>query len=228
MVTSNSSITGSNYSTMTMTLKLSRYKNYFEVTLFIPVIVLAVLSVAGLLLPASSGEKMGFQVTILLALVVYIEIIRDSVPIWANRGDVPIVIWLFIITVIVNAWCCLVTCLSLFMHFIDDDHLFNYNSVIAKLTRYIAIGYNWITGSIGWFPYTIPTIILLLSNAATDSQLNILDKDCQNVRNEYRKAWKFSAKMCDVVHVFIAFLCIFVAFCATIINLYFLSSTTND
>ena len=48
VVASNS---GLEYSTLNMTLKLERFTNYYEMTLFIPVVIMAVMSTVGLMLP---------------------------------------------------------------------------------------------------------------------------------------------------------------------------------
>lgn len=53
-ITDKSSITGYSYSTLTMTLKAVRYTSYYELTLFVPVIVLAILSTTGLILPGNN------------------------------------------------------------------------------------------------------------------------------------------------------------------------------
>ena len=39
---------------------------------------------------------MEFSVSILLALVVYIEYIRGAVPVWPTADDAAIIVWLFI------------------------------------------------------------------------------------------------------------------------------------
>ena len=84
--------------------------NYYEVTLFTPVILLSALSVVGIILPgdiyflgirnkvfenhwdfqafeeiffsANAGEKKGFTVTILLGLIVYIDYVQTAIPVW--------------------------------------------------------------------------------------------------------------------------------------------------
>jgi len=48
------SLTGANFSTLTMTLNVKRYYEFYQLTMFIPVIILAVLSSAGIFLP---GKK---------------------------------------------------------------------------------------------------------------------------------------------------------------------------
>jgi hypothetical protein len=42
---------------------------------------------------------MGFEVTIFLALVVYIDVIQGQVPVWTSVGDTPRIMWLFVISI---------------------------------------------------------------------------------------------------------------------------------
>merc|ERR1712130_561309 len=51
---------GTTESTVKVTIRLRRSHNYYEVTLFCPVILLSVLSVVGIILPIDSGEKKGY------------------------------------------------------------------------------------------------------------------------------------------------------------------------
>ena len=41
-----------------------------------------------LILPSDSGEKMGFQITLLLTVVIYVEYLQDSIPVFetSHRG----------------------------------------------------------------------------------------------------------------------------------------------
>ena len=46
---------------------------------------------------------MGYGVTILLSLVVYIDFIQSNVPVWEEIGSAARIIWLFIVS-IVGPW----------------------------------------------------------------------------------------------------------------------------
>ena len=47
-----------------------------------------------------SGEKMGFGVTILLSLVVYIDFVQNTIPVWYSLSSASRIIWLFIVSII--------------------------------------------------------------------------------------------------------------------------------
>ena len=46
----------------------------------LPIVFLTILAPIGLILPADAGEKMGLQITVMLTVVIYIDVISDSVP----------------------------------------------------------------------------------------------------------------------------------------------------
>ena len=65
---------------VTATIKLKRKAFYIFFNLIIPAFVISLLSSLAFYLPPDSGEKMALSVTVLLALVVFLLLIADSVP----------------------------------------------------------------------------------------------------------------------------------------------------
>ena len=55
----------------------------------IPVLALTILAPLGMLLPADTGEKMGLQMTLLLSLVVFIQLMQGEMPVWEDYGETP-------------------------------------------------------------------------------------------------------------------------------------------
>lgn len=51
-----------------------------KVTILMPIIFLTLLAPIGLILPADAGEKMGLQITVMLTVVIYIDVISNSIP----------------------------------------------------------------------------------------------------------------------------------------------------
>ena len=96
---------------------LQRNHAFYGTTLLFPILLLTVLSPMGLVLPGSlhptlifllflakfsnvcfilthfqiilvdSGEKMGFQITVLLTMVVYVQILEETVPVFKTTSD---------------------------------------------------------------------------------------------------------------------------------------------
>ncbi|KAK3084538.1 hypothetical protein FSP39_014948 [Pinctada imbricata] len=61
-------------------VKLERRSAFIVINLFIPVIILVLLNCMVFLLPADSGERIGFAMTCLLALAVYLTLVSESLP----------------------------------------------------------------------------------------------------------------------------------------------------
>ena len=61
-------------------LVLKRYSIYYVVNIFVPIITLIVLNLLAFLIPTSSGEKLSYCITLLLALAVFLSIVSDNLP----------------------------------------------------------------------------------------------------------------------------------------------------
>lgn len=69
-----------NYKEIIIDLFLKRRTSYYVVSLILPLIFISFLMGFVFLLPADSGERVGFSTTILLSIVVYLTIIQDILP----------------------------------------------------------------------------------------------------------------------------------------------------
>ena len=66
--------------TLFFTLSLRRRRTYYVLTTCIPIVILSILNCLVHVLPADSGEKMSFCMTILLSYMVFISFLNDSLP----------------------------------------------------------------------------------------------------------------------------------------------------
>ena len=73
------------FKTLQMTINCRRNNGFYTVTLFMPILFLTLLAPIGLILPADAGEKMGLQITVMLTVVIYIDVLQGSIPGKANR-----------------------------------------------------------------------------------------------------------------------------------------------
>jgi len=110
-ITNDKSLTKNNqaYSTLTLRMKLKRNHEFFTLTLFVPILILTLISTVGLILPVECGEKMGFQVTILLSYVIYIDMLQSSVPVFDSFGSSPLIMQFFVVSSIILCICMLGT-----------------------------------------------------------------------------------------------------------------------
>ena len=83
------------FSQLEISLLISRNTPKLVIVIMIPAFCLVILSSVGLLIPVSSGEKLGYSVTILLAFYVYKEAVEGMVAPWENYRGTPKLIALF-------------------------------------------------------------------------------------------------------------------------------------
>ena len=76
-------IAQSKFNTIVMTINCQRNNGFYVVTLFTPILFLTLLAPIGLILPADAGEKMGLQITVMLTVVIYIDVLQGSVPVYS-------------------------------------------------------------------------------------------------------------------------------------------------
>ena len=104
------------YSAISVKIAFERMETYYLLTLIIPILALTVLSPTGLILPGKkfkapfksnfifcsvdSGEKLGTMITVLLTVVIYIEYIQTSIPVFDTIGATPHLLRLFLTTVV--------------------------------------------------------------------------------------------------------------------------------
>ncbi|XP_035695875.1 neuronal acetylcholine receptor subunit alpha-10-like [Branchiostoma floridae] len=68
------------YVTVHLTMQLERRSFFYMFNMVVPCAILMVLNVFGFYIPPDSGERLGFFITILLALVVFLQVLSDSLP----------------------------------------------------------------------------------------------------------------------------------------------------
>ena len=69
---------GANYSLVRVDLALNRKTAKYGLTLLFPIICLNVLVCVGMWMPVSGGESIGFQITVLLSMVVYLDVLSRT------------------------------------------------------------------------------------------------------------------------------------------------------
>ena len=123
---------------------MKRNESYYSLTLFIPILVMTLLSPCGLILPVDAGEKMGLQVrpyiewrkratirflwplqqilqiTVLLTMVIYVEVMQHNIPVFDSYGNTPLMLVYFIVTIITICVCLLVSTHTLFVYHVNS------------------------------------------------------------------------------------------------------------
>lgn len=89
------------FSSLTLSIGLKRNSSFYSLTLFVPIMVLTILSPVGLILPVDAGEKIGYQITLLLTMVIYIEYLQERVPVFDSVEQTPHLLTYFIFMIII-------------------------------------------------------------------------------------------------------------------------------
>ncbi|VDI30561.1 Hypothetical predicted protein, partial [Mytilus galloprovincialis] len=79
------------YSELFFRIVFERLPNYYIMSVIIPVILTAVLTSVTFILPVESGEKVGYILTVLLALAVLLTMFTDSMPTTSKHTSVLVV-----------------------------------------------------------------------------------------------------------------------------------------
>lgn len=129
-------IEGDNSSRFEITLKMKRKPLFMLVNILLPIIVLALLTPLVFLMPKNSGERVGYSITMLLALSVYMTIISDNLP--KNSDPMPLVSIMIFIWYIMNSSIVFVVIINTKINHIKDGRpVPRLARAFVKLTRKI-------------------------------------------------------------------------------------------
>ena len=158
---------------------------YYVINILLPVIFLGSLTIVVFLIPAESGEKISYSITVLLAISVFLSIISTILP--RNSDDVCLLAVYLLINVILGVLAVIFTALQLKL-LAKEDEVPN-NGLCATLISCSRIGRH-LTPNIN-------------QTAATDDQRNTeIDEDDRC--NKF--TWKDVVKALDVIFFWVFFI----------------------
>lgn len=108
----------STFAALKYSIKLKRQPGYFILSIFVPVVMLMLLNSVVFILPTDSGERVGYAITCLLALAVFLTLTSDVLPKTSN--PLSILACFLMLLVLVSALICLLTIISLWLCHKDD------------------------------------------------------------------------------------------------------------
>lgn len=101
------------------TLQLARKPSFFLKYIVLPIELLSFLNLMVFVLPADSGERVGYSVTVFLTLAVYVTIISDNLP--KTSSPMSIFAYFLITMLMMSAFICFVTIISLRIYIRTDE-----------------------------------------------------------------------------------------------------------
>ena len=125
----------SSTSFLNLNLEIKRRPGYFIVNMVIPILILGLLNGMVFLLPADSGERVGFAITAFLTFAVFLTMVSANLP----RAAEPMSLLCYFLTLmlVLSALSCVITIMTLRVYHQDED------SEVPKWLRHIIAFMNF-------------------------------------------------------------------------------------
>ena len=112
-------------------LYLERRSSFFIINLFVPVVLLVFLNCMVFLLSPDSGERVGYAITCLLAITVYLSFVSGTIP--KTSKPISVLSFVLMVLLILSTVICFLTIVSLRFHFRSEKKPLP--KWLCKLTR---------------------------------------------------------------------------------------------
>lgn len=113
------SMSSASASYLVFTLKLARKPGYFLVNMIIPILILGMLNGLVFLLPADSGERVGYAITAFLTFAVFLTMLSDNLP--KSSSPMSLLCYFLTLMLIMSALSTVITIMTLRVYHQDDD-----------------------------------------------------------------------------------------------------------
>lgn len=121
---------------LTIRFKIKRRPMYHLVNVVFPLFVISLLNLLVFLIPAEAGERIGFSVTILLAMSVFLTIVSDKLP-ETSDPSVAYISYFMTIDLVVSFFVVLFTVVGLRFHFKkENEHMSDFYKWFARIYLY--------------------------------------------------------------------------------------------
>ena len=95
----------------TFSFRLERKSQYVMINIVLPILFMCILNVLVFVLPAESGERVGYSITVLLAIAVFMTIVSDTLP--KKSEPLPLISYFLLIALVNSALTSVLTILNL-------------------------------------------------------------------------------------------------------------------
>lgn len=129
--TATRSETLSYYSVVVFSLNLKRRALFFVTNLLIPVFTMLILNTLVFILPPNSGERVGYSITCLLALAVFLTLVSEGLP--QVSKPMPVIGYVLTVYLLISALICVETIYILRLHYREENE--NIASFYVKIYR---------------------------------------------------------------------------------------------
>lgn len=125
------------YNVLVFEINIERQSVFFIINLILPIFVLNILNICAFFLPPESGERIGFSVTVLLAIAVFLTISSDQLP-GTSQPRLPSLSLLLFAEVVVSSMIVLqIVCSLRYYHSDDKVPVSTLSRIFVKVSRFI-------------------------------------------------------------------------------------------
>ncbi|XP_062600744.1 acetylcholine receptor subunit beta-like, partial [Saccostrea cucullata] len=115
--------TAKNFQVIHLTISMTRRTTYYIAGLLLPIVLMNFIQLFVFLLPVESGERLGFSITVLLAVAVFLTIIQDKLP-EASEPNVSLLTYKLLVDMIIGCGMILAVVIGMrFYHRSDDTRI---------------------------------------------------------------------------------------------------------
>ena len=117
---------------------------------------------------------MGLQITVLLADVIYVEMLQSTVPVFDKYQDTPNILFFFVVSISLLCICLLISTYTMFLYHCPEYEARNFTRTEARISRGIAKFFTAM--ACGHWNIDVPENT---NNIARKKEIQIDDKDAQ-------------------------------------------------
>lgn len=126
-------VSNETFQVINMSLRIKRRPRFFLMNLLFPTLALSFLNILVFVLPADSGEKVGYSITVLLSVMFMMSVTTDSMP---ASSQLPLITQFMAVLVAISVFSVVATVISLFVHHKIDREK-------KEETKALSILHNW-------------------------------------------------------------------------------------
>ena len=109
---------------------------------------------------------MGLQITILLTMVIYVEVLQNNIPVFDSYGNSPLMLTYFIVTICVICFNLLVSTHTLFIYHVNSYESRNFSKSEARIALGLSRFFNAIC--CGVWEIEPPSLVIEITEHPTD------------------------------------------------------------
>ncbi|XP_062600745.1 acetylcholine receptor subunit beta-like [Saccostrea cucullata] len=109
-----------NFQLIDLTISMTRRTTYYVAGLLLPIVLMNFIQLFVFLLPVESGERVGFSITVLLAVAVFLTIIQEKLP-EASEPNVSVLTYKLLVDMIIGCGMILAVVIGMRFYHRSDD-----------------------------------------------------------------------------------------------------------